>query len=315
MADENEIQVETEDGIVAPKNEVPGEEEKPNELEAGEAAKETPGEEEKETPGPTPFENLIAATEDPEQRVAMIQRAIDGLPEDQREKLPALQAQLSTAESARQQGELQAREDARRGQIKSHEDKSGTAYQRLKAHLTETLSKMRTQAKDIDNVDPDVSPDDALVDQTINEIVDAQVFLRNQDTRQLFSEAVISRIHGLGDSIETARLQEMAKQADSDEGQQRHGMVGAYLDELISRAKQAGYADGLKEGDVRLERFKTSELGAYINEQMREEGMEPNTDKGTKKGSKKTFEQLKKMTREEMAAMPREERDRALAAS
>ena len=311
---------ETETAVAAAENEAAVSEEtkagdETAQADAATETKDTPGEEREETPEPTRFEKLIAETEDSGQRRDMIQRVIDGLPEEEREKLPALQSQLATAEAGKQQDAMRAREDQRRGQIRGYEEQSTGAQSRIDSHIKETLTKTRAQAKDLDNEDPDISYDNGLISKSISEIVEAEVFLRDQDSRRIFGDAVVSRIHNLGDPIDTGRLQEMARQADSEDGKRKHGMVGAYLDELISRASKAGYAEGLKEGGERLDRFKSSELSAYLSDEMRGMDMEPNTEKGTRKGKGITLEQLKKMTREEVAAVPREERERAMSAS
>ena len=268
---------------------------------------------EEKPPEPTPFEKLVSQTKDSDERIAMIQRAIDGLPDEQRERLPALQARLAQAQGVSDREQAAAQERSRQEAVRGAEDKRTSAQGQLNDHLLDVLKR----ASDPDR-EGEINYDPAVINGSIDNLVAAEVYLQNQNVRQFFSEAVLSRLHELGDPISEERYTEMARWADG-EGQQKQGMVGAYLDEMISRAEKRGYERRDVETKAELERFKKSELSAFLEGKMREANLEPDTGK-PQSGRGGSFEDLERkyahtpleMTPEEMSAYLSGRRERRL---
>lgn len=231
---------------------------------------EADGDKPDDKPEPTAFEKLVASTEDPEARVAMVQRVLDGLSDDERASVPALQAKLDATKGQQAQAQMRQAEATRQAGIRQAETDVSGATTRINAHLAEVLKN----AKDAD-FEGDANYDLGLINGALEDYVKGEVVLRDQGQRQLFSSAVVTRLHELGEPLTSEKLQEMLTWAGTDEGKSRHQAVGAHLDELISRADARGFERGEAAGAEVLERFKKSELRAYISEQMREQGMEP----------------------------------------
>ncbi len=268
-------------------------------------------------PEPTPFEKLVAETTDPEAKVAMIQRAMDGLSEEERSTLPALQAKLDTAKGDQAQTAMRQAEATRQAGVRQAEVDVASATGKINTHLAEIRTTLRAQievAKGNRESGPDTEGADdfdlSLINGALEEYVRGEVVLRDQGQRQLFSSAVVTRLHELGEPLTTEEFQEMAQWADSDEGKSRHQMIGAHLDKMLSRADARGFERGKTEGAEEKQRWIKTEGAAAIAEKMRAADLEPDTS-GTKPATSGTL--LKDMNADERAALSSAEIDAKMA--
>lgn len=224
----------------------------------------------------------------------MIQRAIDALPEEQRGKLPALQARLDQERQTKEREDIAAQERARQEALTATQTRREGAIGKINDHLADVLKR----ATDPEH-EGDVSYDGQLLNGAIDDLVSAEVYLQNQDTRRFFSEAVLSRLTELGGPIPEGRYQEMAKWADG-EGKAKHGIVGAYLDEMINRARADERQKTQEEAKAELERFKKSELRAFLEDGMRKANIEPDVGVSRNGGGKSDQELVAAHTRGEI---------------
>ncbi len=262
-------------------------------------------------PDPTPFEKLVAETTDPEAKVAMIQRAMDGLSDEERATLPALQAKLDAAKGDQAQTQMREAEATRQAGLRQAESDVASGQSKINAHLVDVLDRIKNPAADTPDAElAKIAFDPGILNPAIEELVRGEVVLRDSGYKKLVAGALMERIHELGEPLTDDEFREMAKWSDSDEGKSRHQMVGAYFDKLVTRADARGFERGKAEGAEAMERFKKSELSAHLAEQMREQGLEPDTS-GTKPATSGTL--LKDMSADERAALSPAEIDAKMA--
>jgi hypothetical protein len=238
---------------------------------------------------------------DPDEIEAVRARLLDKLPEDRRQpKADPTEADGQStllAEQRRQEGK------------RENEAKRDGALGRLNTHLKQVRQRL---AAEVDDPKVAALPDDydtELLSGAINEIVAAENALADQGARELFSTALSHRLQRHGGPVADERFKELIKAVADNKVE--HGIVGAYLDEWGERRYQEGLTEGQAAAKSKDEGWRKAESAAVRAEQMSEREIEPDTGKGKPPigslGSIKTVEDYR--------ALPREDRDRLLAAS
>ena len=238
----------------APEAKVETPESKSEETPAGD----TPEAKGDEKPEPSAFDTLTESLTDPDEIEAVRDRLLAKLPEDRRQ--PKV-ADTSAADAMVAQ--------QRRGEEKrQNEGKRSGALETINSHLRDRkVHFLSDDAKPTDDYDL------KLLNGAIDDLVAAEISLADNQTREMWSGAIQSRLTAHGGSIPDAEFKEMV----SNVAQQKvpDGMIGAFLDTLFQR----GYTEGLAEGEDKAkskdEGWRRSESAAVRATQMKGKEMEP----------------------------------------
>ncbi|MCH8853004.1 MAG: hypothetical protein IID41_10185 [Planctomycetes bacterium] len=211
-----------------------------------------------EKPAPSAFDALTESLTDPDEIEAVRDRLLAKLPEDRRQ--PKV-ADTSAADAMVAQ--------QRRGEEKrQNEGKRSGALETINSHLRDRkVHFLSDDAKPTDDYDL------KLLNGAIDDLVAAEISLADNQTREMWSGAIQSRLTAHGGSIPDAEFKQMI----SNVAQQKvpDGMIGAFLDTLFQR----GYTEGLAEGEGKAkskdEGWRRSESAAVRATQMKGKEMEP----------------------------------------